>query len=159
MWAAARRTILNIQSAPQAGRHDSRPRAIIICPSNPFISIDPILALPDLRAALAASAAPVIAVSPVIGGQAVRGPTAKMMKELGHAVDVLTVAAHYRDLIDGFVIDTADAEMASMLEVSVEVRPVLMRSLADRERLANDVLKFADRLAQHAPRTVRGERG
>jgi LPPG:FO 2-phospho-L-lactate transferase len=134
-------------------------RAVIICPSNPFISIDPILALPDLRAALAAGAAPVIAVSPVIGGQAVRGPTAKMMKELGHTVDVLTVAAHYRDLIDGFVINTTDAEMASMLDVSVEVQPILMRSLADRERLANAVLDFADRLAQHTTPTGRGERG
>lgn len=134
-------------------------RAVIICPSNPYISIDPILALPDLRAALASSVAPVIAVSPIIGEHAVKGPTAKMMKELGRTVDVLTVASHYRDLIDGFVIDTADAQMAFKLDLPVEVRPVLMLSLADRERLANAVLEFADRLAHPATRTVRGERG
>jgi LPPG:FO 2-phospho-L-lactate transferase len=122
-------------------------RAIIICPSNPFISIDPILALPDLRSALASSVAPVIAVSPIIGGHAVKGPTAKMMKELGRTVDVVTVADHYRDLIDGFVIDTTDAQMASKLDLPIEVRPILMLSLADRETLAHAVLKFADRLA------------
>ena len=134
-------------------------RAVIICPSNPYISIDPMLALPELRAALASSAAPVIAVSPIIGEQAIKGPTAKMMKELGHTVDVLTVAAHYRGLIDGFVIDTADAQMASRLDLPVEVRPVLMRGLADRESLADAVLEFAGRLAHPATRTVQGARG
>lgn len=131
-------------------------RAIVICPSNPFISIDPMLALPDLRAALASSAAPVIAVSPIIGGQAVKGPTAKMMKELGLTVGTSAVAAHYRGLIDGFVVDTADAEVASQLEVPVEVRPILMRTLVDREELARAVLGFADRLALPTSKAGRG---
>ena len=84
----------------------------MICPSNPYISIDPILALPGLRAALASALRrPSIAVSPIIGGRAVKGPTAKMMQELGLSVDVRTVAAHYGDMLIGYVIDTADAQL------------------------------------------------
>ena len=134
---------------------DPQLRAVIICPSNPYISIDPILAMPELRTALAAGAAPVIAVSPIIGGQAVKGPTAKMMTELGRTVDVLTVAEHYRGLIDGFIIDTVDAPMASRLDVPILARPVLMLNLADRENLAMAALQFADRLACAADRPAR----
>jgi LPPG:FO 2-phospho-L-lactate transferase len=134
---------------------DPQLRAVIICPSNPYISIDPILAMPEFRTALAECAAPVIAVSPIIGGQAVKGPTAKMMAELGRTVDVMTVAEHYRGLIDGFIIDTADAPTASRLDVPILARPVLMLSLADRENLAMAALQFADRLACAADRPAR----
>ena len=72
--------------------------AVIICPSNPYISIDPILAVPGVRAALTACRAPVIAVSPIIGGQAVKGPTAKMMAELGIAPGAAAIAQHYAGL-------------------------------------------------------------
>jgi LPPG:FO 2-phospho-L-lactate transferase len=129
---------------------DPRLRAVIICPSNPFISIDPILALPGLRAALAATAAPVIAVSPIIAGRAVKGPTAKMMAELGLAVDPVTVAAHYQGIIDGYVMDDADSQMAAMLDLPVETTRTLMQSLEDREALARAVLDFADRIAARA---------
>jgi LPPG:FO 2-phospho-L-lactate transferase len=132
-------------------------RAIIVCPSNPYISVDPVLALPGLRAALAASAAPVIAVSPIIGGQAVKGPTAKMMRELGRTVDVLTIAAHYRGLIDGLVIDTADGDWASKLGIPTLTRPVLMQSLSDRDDLAKAALEFADSLARAD--VARGDQG
>jgi LPPG:FO 2-phospho-L-lactate transferase len=128
-------------------------RAVVICPSNPYISVDPILALPGLWDALAACNAPVIAVSPIIGHEAVKGPTAKMMAELGYTVDVLTVAQHYRGLLDGLVIDTVDAAMAGRLHVPVVVCPTLMRSLSDREELATAVLGFADRLGRCARRT------
>ena len=70
-----------------------------------------------------------IAVSPIIGGRAIKGPTAKIMNELGHTVDVLTVAAHYYALIDGFIIDTADAHMAGKLALPVVVRPILMHNI------------------------------
>jgi LPPG:FO 2-phospho-L-lactate transferase len=133
-------------------------RAVIICPSNPFISIDPILALPALRQALAATAAPVIAVSPIIAGRAVKGPTAKMMTELGLAVDPLTVATHYRGLIDGYVMDDADSQMAAMLDLPVETTRTLMQSLDDREALAGAVLAFADRIAARAARRMSGGR-
>src|SRR6202035_2034048 len=83
-------------------------RAVIVCPSNPFISIDPILSVPGARDALRACRAPVVAVSPIIGGKAVKGPTAKMMEELGLPVDAAAVAHHYRDFLDVYVVDEAD---------------------------------------------------
>ena len=80
-------------------------RAIIICPSNPFVSVEPILAVPGLRAAIRQSHAPVVAVTPIIGGKAIKGPAAKMMTELGLDVSGAAVARRYAGLIDGFVID------------------------------------------------------
>jgi LPPG:FO 2-phospho-L-lactate transferase len=133
-------------------------RAVIICPSNPFISIDPILALPGLREALVAAAAPVIAVSPIIAGRAVKGPTAKMMAELGLAVEPGTVAAHYRGIIDGYVMDDADSQMAAMLDLPVETTRTLMQSLADREALGRAVLEFADRIAARTASRMSGGR-
>jgi LPPG:FO 2-phospho-L-lactate transferase len=133
-------------------------RAVIVCPSNPFISIDPILALPGLRAALAATAAPVIAVSPIIAGRAVKGPTAKMMTELRLSVDPIAVATHYRGLIDGYVMDDADSQMAAMLDLPVETTRTLMQSLDDREALARTVLAFADRIAARAAKRISGGR-
>ena len=84
---------------------DPATQAVVICPSNPFISIEPILAVPGVRAALADCAAPVIAVSPLIGGRAIKGPTAKMMAELGMTPSAGGVARRYGDLIDGYVCD------------------------------------------------------
>ncbi|MDQ2805128.1 MAG: 2-phospho-L-lactate transferase, partial [Pseudomonadota bacterium] len=82
--------------------------AVVICPSNPFISIEPILAVPDVREALAATRATVVAVSPIIGGRAVKGPTAKMMAELGSAPSARAVAERYRGLLDVYVADHVD---------------------------------------------------
>jgi LPPG:FO 2-phospho-L-lactate transferase len=121
--------------------------AVVICPSNPLISIDPILALPGVRTALRATAAPVIAVSPLIGGKAVKGPTAKMMRELGKGSSAAAVAMRYREFIDAYLIDEMDAADAVALDVPVTLAPILMRNLADRERLARIVLATADRLA------------
>ena len=88
---------------------DPELRAVVICPSNPFISIDPILAVPGVRDALRDCRAPVVAVSPIVAGQAVKGPTAKMMAELGLPVDAATPARHYRDFLDLYIADEADA--------------------------------------------------
>jgi LPPG:FO 2-phospho-L-lactate transferase len=141
-----------------AGAADARPypdilgaladpglRAVVICPSNPFISIDPILAVPGIRAALRACAAPVVAVSPIIGGQAVKGPTAKMMTEFGLPVDAAAVAHHYRDFIDLYIADEEDAAAVADLDIPVVLARTLMQSLADREALARTVLTAADR--------------
>jgi LPPG:FO 2-phospho-L-lactate transferase len=118
-------------------------RAVVICPSNPFISIEPILAVPGLRDALIACNAPVVAVSPIVGGRAVKGPTAKMMQELGLAVSSASVAKRYDGLIDGYVVDRADAAgIASKMHIA----PTLMTTLADKEALARTVLDFADTL-------------
>ena len=119
--------------------------AVIICPSNPFVSVQPILELAGVKKALAKNQAPVIAVSPVVAGQAIKGPTAKMMRELDMPSDVLSIARYYRGLIDGLVIDKADAEQASAVEalgIAVDVAPTVMRSLEDRIGLATSVLSF-----------------
>ncbi len=130
---------------------DERLRAVIICPSNPFISVEPILAVPGVRAALAACPAPVLAVSPIIGGRAVKGPTAKMMSELGITPGVAAVAERYRDLLDGYVIDQSDAAEASGLGLPVTLAPTLMTTLADRTHLARIVLDAADAIRAETP--------
>jgi len=121
-------------------------RAIIICPSNPFISIDPILAVPGLQPALGDSAAPVVAVAPLIGGRAVKGPTAKIMGELGLKVDAAEVARHYGKIIDGYVVDHGDVGEITLPGLHVHAAAILMETLADREALAREVVAFADRL-------------
>ena len=122
-------------------------RAVIICPSNPLISVDPILALHGVREALRHCAAPVIAVSPVIGGRAVKGPTAKMLRELGLEVSAAEVARRYQEFLDGYVIDDADASLSEALPMPVVATKTLMLSLADREHVARVALALADRMA------------
>ena len=118
-------------------------KAVVIAPSNPFISIDPILAIPGFRRALQETAAPVIAVSPIIGGRAVKGPTAKMMADRGTPPSARAVADHYGDLIDVFVADPVDADSLAGLSVRVVLAPGLMTTLADKEALARAVLGAA----------------
>ena len=124
---------------------DENLRAVVICPSNPFISVDPILAVSGVHEALRACAAPVVAVSPIIGGKAVKGPTAKMMAELGLPVDAAAVARHYGDILDLYVADEADADEVRDLGLPVAFTRTLMLSLADREALARAVLEAAAR--------------
>ena len=121
--------------------------AIVICPSNPFVSVDPILQLPGIRAAINASHAPVIAVSPIVAGSAIKGPAAKMMEELGLSISALAVAEHYGKLVDGFVIDEADQHLADLIQelgMNVCVAPTIMNSLESRIALADHVLAFAE---------------
>ena len=113
--------------------------AVVICPSNPWVSVDPILrVIPQIEK-------PVFAVSPIIGGQTVKGPAAKMYSELGIEPSALAVANHYRGLLKGFVMDTVDAgliESVKSLEMEVCVTNTLMRSHDDRKQLAMQVLDF-----------------
>ena len=134
---------------PEALRALSDPnlQSVVICPSNPYLSVDPILAVPGLRSALAACPAPVVAISPLVGGRAVKGPTAKIMGELGIAVTAQSVCAHYKGLLDGFVLDVADGETAGSFGVPTLAAQTIMRTLEDRERLAQAVLEFARDLA------------
>ena len=120
--------------------------AVVICPSNPFISIDPILAVPGVRQALRDCRAPVVAVSPIIGGKAVKGPAAKMMEELGLPVDAAAVAGHYRDFLDAYIADEVDRDAVAGLDLPVALTRTLMITLDDREALARAVLDTADRL-------------
>ncbi|MBA3447812.1 MAG: 2-phospho-L-lactate transferase [Pseudaminobacter sp.] len=122
-------------------------RAIIICPSNPFLSVDPILAVPGIRSLVEKANVPVLAVSPIIGGAAVKGPTAKIMAELGMPASQQAIAQHYGGLLHGLVIDEADAADRASIGVQVHVARTLMTSDEDRDRLARDVLGFADMVA------------
>lgn len=121
-------------------------RAVVICPSNPFLSIDPILAVAGFRRALIDCSAPVIAVSPIIGGQAIKGPTTKIMSEISMPCTARAIADYYGDLLDGFVFDNADEGDASGSPLPYLVTQTLMESLEDRKQLAHDVLTFADAL-------------
>jgi LPPG:FO 2-phospho-L-lactate transferase len=129
-----------------AALQDPRLRAVVICPSNPFLSIDPILALPGVRDALKTCAAPVVAVSPIIEKRAVKGPTAKMMSELGLPVTAAAVARHYGDLLTGYVVDREDDGTVACPQLEVATAAALMVTLADREALARELLAFADAL-------------
>jgi LPPG:FO 2-phospho-L-lactate transferase len=120
---------------------------VVICPSNPYLSIDPILAIPGWRAALGACGTPVIAVSPIIGGRAVKGPTAKIMRELAIEVSPLSVARHYADILDGLVLDQIDESLASQSRIPVRIAQTMMQTLADKEDLARVVADFARSLA------------
>ncbi len=122
---------------------DPRLQAVVICPSNPFISVEPILAIPGVRAALVACKAPVIAVSPIIAGRAVKGPTAKMMTELGLDPSAGTVAHRYADLLDGYVIDHADMAEVVSIDARVTLAQTMMTTIEDREALARTVLDAA----------------
>ena len=124
---------------------------VVICPSNPFISIDPILAVPGIRDALKASNAAIVAVSPIVGGRAVKGPTAKMMTELGLETTALQVARHYRGLIDGFVLDDVDGGAVDAVErlgCKAMVTNTMMNFLSDRVSLARATIAFAAELRE-----------
>lgn len=137
-------------SALMDALRDDTTGAVIIAPSNPFVSVDPILHLPGLRQALDAFAGPILAVSPIVGGKAIKGPAAKMMRELGMPSDAAAVARHYSGLIDGFVIDRIDADQEDeirKLGMDVMVTGTVMRDLDSKIALAQDCLAFAERLA------------
>jgi len=118
---------------------------VVVCPSNPFLSVDPMLSLPGVRDALRRCRAPVAAVSPIIGGKAVKGPTAKIMAELGLPIGAAAIARHYVDLLDLFVADEADADVVAELEIPVILTRTLMVTLEDRDALARRVLAAAGR--------------
>ncbi len=120
--------------------------AILIAPSNPYLSIDPLLAIPGLAAALRAATVPVVAISPIVGGRALKGPTAKIMTELGLTASALTVARHYQPWIDGFILDTVDKDRRADVEalgIAVHCCNTIMKTLDDRIELAQAALAFA----------------
>jgi len=124
-------------------------RAIILCPSNPYLSIDPILSVPQIPELLTAAGVPIIAVSPIIAGAAIKGPAAKIMAELGATVSAFGVAQHYHGLIHGLVIDESDAALeASINDLGMRalVAPTIMKTSVDRQGLARCVLAFAEQL-------------
>jgi LPPG:FO 2-phospho-L-lactate transferase len=115
---------------------------IVICPSNPLISIGPILAVPGIREAIQKRRERVVAMSPIVGGKSLKGPTDKMLAQLGYGVSALGVARLYRDLAGTFVIDERDEAQKSAIEalgMRVEICSTVMRSAAEKENLAREV--------------------
>ena len=140
------------QPSPQVLAALESASAVILCPSNPYLSLDPILLLPGLAERLRELTAPVVAVSPIVGGQALKGPAAKIMAELGVGASAVAVAKHLagRIRLDGFVLDTVDAALAgevAALGITPLVTDTIMRDAASKERLAQEVLALCDTIA------------
>jgi LPPG:FO 2-phospho-L-lactate transferase len=158
-WFVARRCAPRVNSLDFVGADTARPapgllealagpplEAVVICPSNPLISVAPILAVAPLRDALERSHAPIVAISPLVGGRALKGPAAKMMTELGLGSDTVAVGRFYAGLIDGLIIDQADADQVPAIEalgIRALVAPTVMTDLDDRIALAGTALAFA----------------
>ena len=117
---------------------------IIICPSNPYVSVDTILSVPKYRDAFQSK--PVIAVSPIVGGLAIKGPAAKMMKELGVPPTPIAVAKHYGSLLSGFVLDQTDHEQAKDIAIPSIVTQTIMLTLQDRIALAEQCVRFLEEI-------------
>jgi len=135
--------------APQFAAALAQADAVLIAPSNPYVSIGPILALPNVRAAIAAKRVPVIAVSPIVKGNAIKGPLAKMLLEAGAEVSPLGVAEWYGDLVDGWIIDGADRAHAQALRSRgwrVHVCETIMNDTASKVALAQEAVNFAREL-------------
>ena len=138
---------MGIESAfPAPGVIDSinQADAVILCPSNPWVSIDPILALPGVRSALETKC--VVAVSPIINGRAVKGPAAKMYMEMGIRPSAVAVARHYGKLLSGFIMDTSDVDLSADIDIPVITVNSLMKTKEDRRRLAEVVLHLIQHL-------------
>jgi LPPG:FO 2-phospho-L-lactate transferase len=134
-----------LQARPAPGVLDALADAsvVVLCPSNPFLSIGPILAVGAIRDALRKTVAPVIAITPIVGGRALKGPAARMMKSMGYQTSAAAVAEMYRDFLDIFVLDRADARLAPQVEalgMRAVVTNTVMSGVAQRKALARAVL-------------------
>jgi len=128
----------------------SNAQAVVFCPSNPFVSIGPVLKVPGLRDALTTSNAPKVAVSPIVGGAALKGPAAAMLASMGYEVSPVGVAGIYQGVIDGMIIDRRDEHDAPRIEalgIAVEIADTIMRSDDDRRALGEVALHFCEQLA------------
>ncbi len=139
---------------PEVERALAEASVVVVGPSNPLVSIGPILAVPGFRERLRAFHGPVVAVSPIVAGQALKGPADRMLASLGHEVSPLGVARLYQDFLDGILIDQLDAELApaiAELGIVVKVADTIMRTNDDRRRVARAVLDLARELMGAAP--------
>ena len=130
--------------------NDPELSGFLIAPSNPYLSIDPILSIDEIKQTLMQSNKPRVAVSPIIGRDSVKGPTAKIMQEMGLEVNVMTIANHYENLIDGLIIDNTDEEHIQAIEsfgVKVKVTNILMHDNDDKTRLAEEAIEFLNELS------------
>jgi len=124
--------------------------AVLVCPSNPIVSIGPILAVPGIRAALDAARAPIVAITPIVGGAPIKGPAAQLLRGVGVEVSARGVAGLYRDWIDGFVLDARDADQGADVEalgIAARATDTIMRNPEAAARLADAALALARELA------------
>lgn len=131
--------------SPEVAHAIATAELLVVCPSNPFVSIAPILAVPGMREAMLARTIPRVVVSPIVGGKALKGPAAKMMQELGLPVSAEAVAAHYRGFATHFVLDSADLSSRQAIAdmgISVVVTNTIMTTLEDRRQLAREILSL-----------------
>jgi LPPG:FO 2-phospho-L-lactate transferase len=141
------RGVENAVPAPGILKVLSQADLVVICPSNPWVSIDPILLVPGIRQAMERQL--VVAISPIIAGQTVKGPAAKMYREMGIEPSALAVARHYGTLLSGFILDEQDQQQADVIEksgVRAMVTDTIMNSMADRARLAQETIQFGNKL-------------
>jgi LPPG:FO 2-phospho-L-lactate transferase len=120
---------------------------ILFGPSNPYLSIDPILAVPGIRRQIEHSSAPCVAVSPIIGGQAVKGPAAKLMAELDEDISPVGIAAHFAGLLDGIILDDVDQKECEKIEalgIRATTRQTMMQTLSDKKLLAETILNWTE---------------
>ena len=132
-------------TAPGVAEAILQAQMVVMCPSNPFISIGPMLAVPGMKKALATTTAPVVAVSPIVGGRAVKGPAGQMLADLGRPVSAVGVAGLYEGLVDVFVLDQQDENCLSEIEalgMKAAVMDTMMRSLQDKQDLARRILEI-----------------
>ena len=118
---------------------------LVFCPSNPFLSVDPILAVPGVRKKIDNFCGARVAVSPIVGGEAIKGPAGKILRELGHEVSCVGVAKRYVDLCDVFIIDNVDADLASTIEklgMRVVVTNTIMNNDQEKRTLAREILSL-----------------
>jgi LPPG:FO 2-phospho-L-lactate transferase len=135
------------EPGPEVARALEDATLIVFGPSNPYLSIDPILSIPGIAGRIAASDAPVVAVTPIIAGEAVKGPTAKLMHEMGIESSPLSVIHHYQDHLDGFILDRADKDLSATVEgrgVSVLVEQTYMQTVEDKVNLAASLLSWIE---------------
>lgn len=138
------------QPTPEVLAALNNAQAVVLCPSNPFVSIGPVLKVPGLRDALTALSAPKVAVSPIVGGAALKGPAAAMLASMGYEVSPVGVAGIYQGVIDGMIIDRRDEHDAPRIEalgIAVEIADTIMRSDEDRRILGEVALRFCEQLA------------
>ncbi len=133
----------NVKTTPQVAAALEKADLVLIAPSNPFVSIDPILNVYPIRSMIADLPKLVLAVSPIIGGEAVKGPAAKMMGELGMEASATAVANHYGDLLDVFVYDSQDPGPLNFSHLNEFQTDILMRDKNDRGRLAREILDYS----------------
>ena len=131
--------------------------AVIFCPSNPYLSIDPILSVPGIRQTLRRLAVPKVAVSPIVSGRAIKGPAAKIMQELGLMISPLTVVDRYDDVLTGFVLDQTDHEIVDAVQVPTLITDTMMTDLASKTQLAEQILAFVQELSQSSVYQLQGK--